>query len=90
MLASNLNRADYVAILCGTMDDLPAAFADLDAHDRSMSLPARLRAAPCADSDIVSASLPRADRLIVRAEPLSQRVLAEAASRAPRIYAACP
>ena len=41
MLASNLEHTDYVEILCGSMDNLPAAFADLDAEDRSRALPAR-------------------------------------------------
>jgi hypothetical protein len=31
-LAANLRHADYVRILCGSLDNLPAAFADLDAR----------------------------------------------------------
>jgi hypothetical protein len=84
-LARNLTRPDYVAILCGTLDDLPRAFADLDASDRSRSLPARLRAkASASDGEIVSSSLPKADRDLVRMDAMRDRVLAEAASRAPR------
>ena len=86
LLARNLTRPDYVAILCGAVENLPRAFAQLDAADRTRSLPARLRAdAPGNDSiDIVSSSLPKADRNLVRTEALKARVLAEARSRAPR------
>lgn len=89
VLARNLTQADYVTILCGTLEDLPRACAQLDAADRSRSLPARLRAAAStavgvADIDIVSSSLPKADRTLVRTEAMQDRVLAEARSRAPR------
>jgi hypothetical protein len=89
ILARNLTRPDYVAILCGTLDELPHAFAQLDAADRSRSLPARIRSAASStvgdqDIDIVSSSLPRADRDIVRMPAMRERVLAEARSRAPR------
>jgi hypothetical protein len=89
VLARNLTKPDYVAILCGTLDDLPHAFAQLDAADRSRSLPARIRSAASVpvggqDNDIVSSSLPRADRDIVRMPAMQERVLAESRSRAPR------
>ncbi len=86
-LARNLTKADYVTILSGTLDELPHAFAQLDASDRDRSLSARLRATPSANLDqaeIVSSSLPKADRDLVRLEAMRERVLAEAASRAPR------
>jgi hypothetical protein len=88
LLASNLRRPDYIEILCGTLGNLSTAFAELDTADRSLSLPARLRAEGNGDTDIVSASLPKVDRLLVRGEPLCQRVAAEAAARAPRRKAA--
>lgn len=90
VLARNLTKPDYVSILCGTLDDLPHAFAELDAVDRSRSLPARIRtvASPTVvdrgSCDIVSSSLPRADRDLVRTAAMKKRVLAEARSRAPR------
>jgi hypothetical protein len=89
VLARNLTKPDYVAILCGTLDDLPHAFAQLDAADRSRSLPARIRSADSftvggQDNDIVSSSLPRADRDIVRMPAMQERVLAESRSRSPR------
>jgi hypothetical protein len=89
VLARNLTQPDYVTILCGTLADLPRACAQLDAADRSRSLPARLRAAAAIavaaeETEIVSASLPKADRDLVRTEAMQDRVLAEARSRAPR------
>jgi hypothetical protein len=89
VLARNLTQPDYVTILCGTLEDLPRACAQLDAADRSRSLPARLRAAASTavgaeDTDIVSSSLPKADRDLVRTEAMRDCVLAEARSRAPR------
>lgn len=87
VLARNLTQPDYVTLLCGTLDDLPLAFAQLDAADRDRSLPARLRATALAHGDeaeIVSSSLPNADRHLVRLEPMRERLLAEARTRAPR------
>ena len=87
VLARNLTRPDYVAVVCGTLADLPDAFAGLDAADRSMSLPARRRAAASrspASAEVISRSLPKADRDLVRTEAMQQRVAAEVRSRAPR------
>ena len=89
VLACNLTKSDYVSILCGSLDDLPHAFAQLDAVDRSRSLPTRIRTVASTtvggqDSDIVSSSLPRADRDLVRTAAMQERVLTEARSRAPR------
>jgi hypothetical protein len=87
VLARNLTKPDYVTILCGTLDKLPHAFAQLDAADRARSLPARLRATAFANGDeaeIVSSSLPNADRHLVRLDAMRERVLAEARTRSPR------
>ena len=87
VLARNLTQPDYVTLLCGTLDDLPHAFAQLDAADRDRSLPARLRATASAHGDqaeIVSSSLPNADRRLVRLDAMRERLLAEARTRAPR------
>ena len=90
-LACNLTRPDYVKIVCGSLEELPRAFAQLDRADRRRSLPARLHAAlaPADEPDVVSSSMPSADRHILRADALQQRVLAAARSRAPR-YAVSP
>jgi hypothetical protein len=83
-LAHNLTCADYVEVVCGSLDELPNAFAQLDAADRRFALPVRNRAEPREFVDVVSASLPRADRPIVRSEKLEQRIHDAARSRAPR------
>ncbi len=82
-LAANLTKPDYVAILCNGLDQLPAAFAALDANHRQLALPARKRAEPAGAPDIVSASLPTADRGLIRSKDLRQWLLAAARSRAP-------
>jgi hypothetical protein len=85
LLATNLRDPDYVAILCQTLDELPRAFAELDLKDRRAAHPVRQRAATHGRSaDIVSASLPAADRKLVRSKPLVTRLLAASRSRAPR------
>ena len=86
LLATNLRDAAYVAILCRTLDELPRAFAELDQDDRRAALPVRQRAAiDLRPADVLSSSLPAADRKFVRSEPLVSRVLAAARSRAPRL-----
>jgi hypothetical protein len=87
VLARNLTRADYVTVVCGSLDNLPSAFADLDAAERSRSLAASLRAATSRAGDsgeIVSCSLPKVDRKLVRTDAMKDRIAAEVRSRAPR------
>jgi len=86
-LATNLRSSDYVAILCGSLHQLPSAFAEIDAASRRRSaLVARdaVRAADAGDCDVVSASLPTADRVLIRTEQMDRRIQAAARSRAPR------
>ena len=86
-LATNLRWPDYVAIVCGSLDKLPQAFAELDAPNRRRSCVvarAIARVADATDCDIVSASLPTADRRIIRTAQMDNRIRAAAASRAPR------
>jgi hypothetical protein len=77
-LARNLTRPDYVQSLCGSLADLPAAFARLDAvglvHVDD----------PASGTETVSRSLPLADRDLVRTEEMFARIDAAANSRAPR------
>ncbi|MDI1290229.1 MAG: hypothetical protein PSX37_09825 [bacterium] len=85
-LVRNLLDPDYVSIVCGSLDDLPQAFAQLDISRRRELL---ARSTPTAGTktpppDIVSASLPRADRRFVRSGAMRQRVNSAARSRAPR------
>ncbi|MCP4038172.1 MAG: hypothetical protein GY733_14625 [bacterium] len=85
-LAYNLTKADYVETLCGSLDKLSDAFADLDIAKRAQALripPSERRAAQDAPRPDF-ASLPQPDRKIVRSELLRQRIEAAARSRAPR------
>jgi hypothetical protein len=89
-LALNLEKQEYLDVVCGgSIDNLPGAFAALDAGHRSQALPVRLNALPNkVDADIVSSSLPKPDRNLVRTPAWNDRVLAEAKSRAPLRQAA--
>jgi hypothetical protein len=88
VLASNLQDRDYVEPLCGSLDRLPAAFAALDAQDRSReraghpATPSPALFEP--STPVATASLPKEDRPIVRSGGLRQRIHAAAKSRAPR------
>ena len=76
-LARNLTRPDYVETLCGSLADLPAAFAKLE--------PAAVaRAGVSVDTETVSRSLPIPDRDLVRTDEMTLRINAAANSRAPR------
>ncbi len=90
-LAFNLCDPDYVDILCGTLDRLPAAFATLDAeaHKRKLKgLPTKSTPALFASpTSVETASLPKRDRELVRSEGLHHRIRAAARSRAPRTTA---
>ncbi|HXV64397.1 MAG TPA: hypothetical protein VEK15_27105, partial [Vicinamibacteria bacterium] len=83
-LACNLTKPDYVEILCGSLEKLPDAFADLDIARRSQVLGSSPSERRAAEEDLQAdfASLPRNDRRIVRAEILRQRIEAAARSRA--------
>ena len=82
-LATNLRHPDYVAILCGTLDDLPRAFAELETRNRIAGASGG-QDSNVLQQDIASASLPREDRGIVRSELLQAAILSAAQSRAPR------
>ena len=83
LLAHNLTCSDYVEIVCGSLDNLPNAFAQLDASDRRFALPVRENHTPQELDAVVSSSLPRADRAIVRSKQLEKRIHEAARSRAP-------
>lgn len=85
-LACNLNRPDYVGILCGSLDRLAEAFVELDAENRrkNMSGSQVSQSVVAPRPVIASASLPAEDRKIIRSEAMKRRVLSAARSRAPR------
>ena len=76
-LAANLIRPDYVLIVCGSPDQLPLAFAGLDARDRSRPQAAISRNGK-QSSGVESASLNAMDRALVRTEEMERYVLAAA------------
>lgn len=72
-LAQNLNYPDYVEILCGSLENLPTAFAKLDAAER---LDPRKESE--VDFGIETASLSTRDKKIVRLPALQERIAAAA------------
>jgi hypothetical protein len=87
-LAFNLHDPDYVDLLCGILERLPAAFAVLDADARTRALDGlQIETTPAlfaSPTSIETASLPKRDRNLVRSEGLQRRIRAAARSRAPR------
>ncbi len=89
-LVRNLEHDDYVTTVCGSLDGLAVAFAELDRQERE----SRLNGVPGQQQDedlevtlqIASASLSPADRRVVRTEQMDRRVAAAAGSWAPRCY----
>ena len=87
-LVRNLEHNDYMRIVCGSIDRLPATFAEMDKRERQK----RLNGGPIKDQEddlktilqLASASLSPADRRIVRGEKMNRRIEAAARSRAPR------
>ncbi len=81
-LAKNLENKDYLEIICdGSLANLPRAFADLDVNNRSQALPVHRQSME--QSAIVSSSLPKSDRKLVRMPKWQERVSVESKSRAP-------
>ena len=74
-LADNLTHADYVQIVCGSLQRLPAAFAQLDAGNRSRSIAAN---SPPVTMAAETASLSTADRRLVRTPALGERIMGAA------------
>ncbi|MBI3935386.1 MAG: hypothetical protein HY323_00270 [Betaproteobacteria bacterium] len=86
-LVYNLNQPDYVQLLCGSIEELPRAFAELDAERREKERKG-VDTAPCdsdppTDKDLIASSLPRIDRPVIRANSFRRRIEAAAKSRAP-------
>jgi len=80
-LAANLKHADYVSIVCGSLDRLPEAFARLDGRvQRKAKAPVSITGRSV---DAETASLSTADRKLVRTEEMTQRVI-DAAQKGSR------
>jgi len=82
-LVANLDRPDYVKILCGSLDQLPQAFAELDAERDQASVGAQEETN--AECEVLSSSMPLVDRKLIRSDDLRACILAAAQSRAPAV-----
>ncbi|MFC1482451.1 hypothetical protein ACFL51_01455 [Myxococcota bacterium] len=89
-LVYNLEKPDYVSIVCGTLNRLPETFAKLDRSERVKNQQGQQAISADAQDDlgkilqVASASLSTADRRVIRTEEMDRRVRAAARSRAPR------
>jgi len=88
VLVYNLEDADYVSIVCGSLDKLAEAFAQLDQEDQRR----QQKGLPPAEPEdlqrvlrLSTSSLSTADRRIVRTDDMNRRIRKAAKSRAPRI-----
>lgn len=85
-IARNLRCDDYVKVVCGSLDNLANVFAELDQHADAKSPDdddADRTAHALDDDELISASLLRSERVLVRAPALHEKILAAALSRAP-------
>ena len=87
-IAYNLKDADYVSIVCGSLDKLAEAFAKLDQEEQSRRQKGLTSTEP-KDLErvlqLATSSLFTADRRIVRANAMDRRIKKAASSRAPRL-----
>ncbi|BBO87590.1 hypothetical protein DSCOOX_63720 [Desulfosarcina ovata subsp. ovata] len=87
-LVYNLNQPDYVSAVCGSIDRLPLAFAQLDkeeARRKEKGLPSQKMSNLDKILQLSTSSLSSADRHVVRTENMNQRIIKAARSRAPRV-----
>jgi hypothetical protein len=71
-LATNLRHADYVSIVCGALDRLAEAFAQLDAANRSRSIAVGVTHT----TTIETSSLSTMDKRLVRQPAMADRIIA--------------
>ncbi|MCP4406476.1 MAG: hypothetical protein GY807_01680 [Gammaproteobacteria bacterium] len=87
VLVYNLEHADYVTFVCGSLNHLAEAFAHLDLERHQN----RMKGLPVGDQQqdlgtelqLASASLSTPDRRVIRTEEMDHRIAAAAKSRAP-------
>lgn len=87
-LVQNFNHADYVAIVCGSLERLPRVFAEMDAAERrkrSCRPQAAQRVLPVPQPVIETGSLPTIDRCLIRSEAMRRRIDDIVSSRPPRV-----
>ena len=87
MLVSNLDHPDYVEIVCGSLDGLPEAFAELDMKESTSILGKKSTKVKNNEESerVETASLSNADRSFIRKISIEENILAAASSRAPRV-----
>ncbi len=86
-LAHNPSRPDYVEIVCGSLENLPKAFRQLDEED-NLSIDRNIRKNEPAEIEEIlqlsSASLSADDRRVVRCEKMNEKVNQIAKTRTRR------
>ena len=91
-LTANLNKPDYVKLLCTSLENLPTAFATLDSvrHANKLGTPPgdKSSCSPAAKPEVATASLPYLDRPVVRTAALKSFIEAAAGSQVSRRRAA--
>ncbi len=86
--AYNLKDAEYVTILCGSIDNLPRTFALMDQEEQERRKKGLPQPAPNnleVALRLASSSLSTEDKRIVRTESMNRRIKKAANSRAPRV-----
>jgi hypothetical protein len=87
-LIKNLKKPDYVEILCGTLENLPAAIAKLD-HDERVKKSTN-RTQPIKTKFSATASLPKDDRQFIRKINIALLIQNAAALRSAQISTFAP
>jgi hypothetical protein len=95
ILVSNLKDPRYVQILCGSIEELPMAFAELDREEEHRLAMLKLKSNEQPGTSqknrpkIETASLSQSDKNFVRKPSLKFKILKAANSRTPRFEPSC-
>ena len=88
LLTHNLRHADYVSIVCGSVDKLAQAFVQLDQEEQRNQHKGVIPTEPNDLERVLqlsTSSLSTADKRVVRADGMNRRIKKAANSRAPRL-----
>jgi hypothetical protein len=89
LLVQNLKHDDYIHTLCGSLQHLGRAFAEMDGDDRNKKNRRNERKKQESNLrrtlQLESSSLSAADRRIIRTDEMNHRIAAAAKSRAPKV-----
>jgi hypothetical protein len=92
-LVQNFKRADYVEIVCGSLEGLPRAVADMDVAERrqSTSRPKTIQPTPPNSTPMIeTGSMPAPDRRLIRPEEFRCRIDEIIRSKPPHIVLSRP